>query len=203
MLFLSRRRASRSRAARAAADERQRLAREIHDGLAQELAFISLHARRLAGQGIDTADELAGAAERALAESRELIATMRSPAPEDLGGEITKTARALAERHGARLDLDVDPEFRADPETGRHLLRILAEALSNGLVHGRARSVTVQLSPAGLRVSDDGVGFDREADRPRDRFGLISMRERAREIGGELVLRSGPGAGTQVEVVLP
>jgi signal transduction histidine kinase len=207
MVLLARWRASRSRAAaRATADERRRLAREIHDGLAQELAFISLHARRLARQGIDAADELAGAAERALAESRDLITRLRSPAPEDLSAEITDTAQALVGRHGAALSLDVDPAFRADPETGGHLLRILGEAMSNSLVHGRARTVAVELSAGTrrvLRITDDGIGFEPEADRPRKHFGLESMRERAREIGGELVLRSRRDAGTQVEVVLP
>lgn len=204
MGFAARWTALRSRAsARGAAAERQRLARELHDGLAQELAFISLQVRRLADQGVDGADELTGAAVRALAESRELVTALRSPAAEDLNGEIARTAHRLADRHGATLDLDMDPGFRPDAKTGWHLLRILAEALSNGLVHGRARNVAIELSASRLRVVDDGVGFETEADRPGQRFGVVGMRERAREIGADLLLRSQPGHGTEVVVVLP
>jgi signal transduction histidine kinase len=190
-------------AVRAAAAERERLAREIHDGLAQELAFISLQARRLADQDVDGADQLIGAAVRALAESRQLITTLRSSTAEDLSGEIARTAHMLADRHGATLELDVDPAFRPDAKIGRHLQRILAEALSNGLVHGRARNVAIELSASRLRVADDGVGFETEVDRPRERFGVVGMRERAQEIGGDFLLRSHPGHGTEVIVVLP
>jgi signal transduction histidine kinase len=187
--------------------ERHSVAREIHDGLAQELAFIAQQTRALAGDGVEGANELAESAERALAESRRLITTLRAPTTAsesgDLSDEILETAEALTQRHGATLSLDVDPDFRTDPRTGRHLLRILAEALSNGLVHGRARNVAVELSAERLRVADDGVGFEAEAHRPRERFGLVGMRERAREIGAEFLLRSKPGNGTEVEVVLP
>jgi signal transduction histidine kinase len=204
LLFMA---GTRARSARliagAAARERRRLARELHDGLAQELAFISMQARHAAQNGSDeTLDEIADAADRALNESRGLITRLRSSGDE-LAMEIAGTAEALAERHGATLSLDVASDFRADPETGRHLLRILAEALSNSFVHGRARNVAVELSQARLKVADDGIGFEAEANRPSEHFGLMSMRERAREIGAELVLRSHPGAGTQVEVVLP
>jgi signal transduction histidine kinase len=190
----------------AAAQERQRLARELHDGLTQELAFISLQARQLSqGRGDETLDHLADAAGRALGESRELISALRSPRDERWGIEIANTAQRLAKRHGVMLRLDVDPRFMADPETGRHLLRILREALSNSFVHGRPNTVTVKLEGgerARLRVSDDGAGFEPGATRGGG-FGLESMRERAREVGADLLLRSHPGAGTEVEVVFP
>jgi NarL family two-component system sensor histidine kinase LiaS len=147
---------------------------------------------------------MADAAERALGESRELVSKLRSRGDDWLHTAIAKTAERLAERHGARLRLEVSPEVSVHPETGRHLLRILGEALSNSLVHGRARAVTVQLlagEGVRLRVTDDGIGFDPKGARS-DHFGLTNMRERAREIGADLLLRSQPGTGTQVEVVL-
>lgn len=194
-------------AAEAAAEERQRLAREIHDGLAQELAFVSMQARQLACQsGDETIGHVADAAERALGESRELISALRSPGGRPLGPEIVETSERLAERHGATLEVDIDPRFRADPNTGAHLLRILREALSNSLVHGGAGVVTVQLlggDRARLRIADDGIGFDPGAIRDGSHFGITSMRERAGEIGADLLLRSHPGTGTELEVVFP
>jgi signal transduction histidine kinase len=193
-------------AVEAASQERRRLAREIHDGLAQELAFISMQARGLASRGSDEMlDQLADAAERALGESRELISTRHSQGAASLATAVTETAGRLAERHGARLELDVDPELRVAPDTGRQLMRILREAVSNSLVHGQARVLTVELADRDgvrLRVADDGTGFDPTANRRGDQFGLTSMRERARELGGRLLLRTHPGAGTEVEVVL-
>jgi signal transduction histidine kinase len=194
----------------AARAERRRIAREIHDGLAQELAFVALQTRRMARAGCDEEVlELTDAAERAVAEARALITGLRSTGEEqveEVGPAIARTARRLARRHGAKLELDVPRGIRMKRAAGTHLVRIVGEALSNSLTHGQARSVSVQLLDRnGLRlcVADDGRGFDPASEPPPKHFGLKSMRERAAEIGAELWLRSRPGAGTEIEVVLP
>ena len=85
------------------------------------------------------------------------------------------------------------------------LVRIACEAVSNAARHGQAQLVRVELQNGRhvrFRVVDDGVGFDPSIPRP-GHFGLVSMRERAQAVGGSFRVRSAPGAGTEVEVVLP
>jgi signal transduction histidine kinase len=197
------------RAAHAALAERKRIARELHDGLAQELAFIALQSRRLAEKSADHgAAELADAADRALAESRSVIESLNEVADGSVARTLARTAERLAHRSGAKVELALDPRVEARPEMRHGLLRILQEAMSNGLRHGKADRFAVELScDAGLRlrVADNGAGFDasRAPSTTATSFGLAGMSERARELGGELVVQSRPGAGTAVEVVLP
>jgi signal transduction histidine kinase len=106
------------------------------------------------------------------------------------------------------LELELDDEVDADPETRRELLRILGEAISNATHHGKASKIYIRLSsePAlRLAIADDGCGFDAGGGAPPSNggFGLTSMRERAEALGGELRVHSRQGEGTEVEVVLP
>jgi signal transduction histidine kinase len=196
-------------AAAVARNERRRLARELHDGLAQELAFIALQTRLLAATSADpVAVELAEAAERALAESRGLIESLGTQETGPIRGALAQTARRLARRSGAKVELDLDPRVETRPEARHSLVRILQEAMANGLRHGRADEFEIQLScESGLRfrVADNGTGFDvsRSGTGSSTSFGLVSMQERARELGGDLEVRSRLGLGTAVEVVLP
>jgi signal transduction histidine kinase len=183
--------------------------RELHDGLAQELAFIALQSRHLADTSKEPrAVELADAAQRALGEVRELIGSAATPEPGAIRGALARTAKRIARRCGAKVELDLDPRVEARPEARQDLLRILQEAMSNGARHGDADEFAVKLScDSGLRleIADNGTGFD--TSRPRNgsstRFGLVSMQERARELGGDLKVQSGPGAGTAVELLVP
>jgi signal transduction histidine kinase len=199
------RRRARARAETALARERRRLARELHDGVAQELAFIRRRAGRLAE--LPDGREILSAAERALAESRRAIEALVPPAEEPLGMAL--------ERHGARLaaecDLEVQVNVRVQtelkPEVRAEILRIVAEAVRNAAHHGGARHVRVELggSPLHVRVIDDGCGFrDGSASGLGVAgYGLIAMRERAEQVGGQLNVESVRGAGTLVQVVLP
>jgi signal transduction histidine kinase len=183
----------------AVAEERRRVARELHDGLAQELAYIRSRAAR--GD-----PELGAAAARALDESRRAITVLTRPEVDPLHAAVAQTAEELALRLGFTVRLDVSDKPRLEPAAQEEVLRILREALTNAARHGRARVVTVTLENGRarrLRIEDDGVGFDPAAPGREGGFGLVSMRERASALGGELRVRSGPGAGTTVEVYLP
>jgi signal transduction histidine kinase len=191
-------------------EERRRIARDLHDGLAQDLAFITSQARALA-RAADVPprlEDIASAAERALDDSRAAIAALTRPLDEPLDQALARSAHAIADRCGIRVELDLAPGVDAPPAVREALARIVREATSNAVRHGEASGVTVRLARGDelrLTISDDGAGFD--PARPRRRagggFGLISMRERTEALGGRFSVQSRPGAGTRVEVVLP
>jgi len=182
--------------------ERRRIARDLHDGLAQELAFISMQAHRLAvAQQDDRARDIAEAAARAVEESRQVIAELARSADEPFETQLEEVTRRLAARGGATLHADVDAGVSVNPEHRGDLLRIAGEAVNNGVRHGRATHIELGLREddgVRLTVADNGVGF--ASDVSRRGFGLISMRERAEAIGGELRVRSEPGGGAHIEV---
>jgi signal transduction histidine kinase len=191
----------------AASGERRRIARDLHDGLAQELAFIVGQTRSL----VDASGEegpfanIAAAAERALDESRSAIAALSRNVDDPLDVALAQAAEDVAGRTGAHIRFELTPGIHVAPDVREDLARIVREAVSNAARHGEARNVTVALSNTNgiqVRVSDDGKGFDPGAPRRRG-FGLTSMRERAEQRGGTIDIRSNPGDGTEVEVQLP
>jgi signal transduction histidine kinase len=185
--------------------ERLRMARELHDGLAQELAFVVTECGRL---GLDPGRrDIARAAQSAFAESRRAILALRRPVAPSLAEELEQVARHAADRAQLRLDLRLAVGIHLPPASRVELSRIVHEAIANVARHAGATSVCVELSAdhgTRLAVSDDGVGFDpsrSEAGRPG--FGVLGMRERVRALGGELRIVSRPQRGTRVEVLLP
>jgi signal transduction histidine kinase len=194
----------RSRAEKAVLEERRRLARDLHDGVAQELGFIATRAQELAASRDGEAQRIAAAAERGLDEARRAIAALTRAVDEPLDVALAQAAEEVAGRAGARVRLSLDPAADVPATTREALLRIVREAVTNATRHGGAGSISVELTNGdglSLRIADDGVGFDPK--RPSVGFGLISMRDRARALGGELRVVSSPGHGTEVEVVLP
>lgn len=188
----------------AVSDERRRLARELHDGLAQELAYISSETRRMAEH--PSGRHLARAAERALEESRTAILALSRPPDEPLERTIAIAARSVGDRAGVDVVVAVRPGLEADPQVRQALLRILREAMTNAVRHGRADAIHVSVdgpSPLVMAVADNGAGFDLAAPRPADSFGLQTMRDRAENLGGGLSVESEPGHGTTVAVVVP
>jgi signal transduction histidine kinase len=190
----------------AALGERRRIARDLHDGLAQELAFIVGQTRALVERAGDagTFDQIAAAAERALDESRTAIAALSRNVDDPLDVALAQAAEDVAARTGAHIRFELVPGIQVAPDVREDLARIVREAVSNAARHGEASNVTVALSNTnGIRVSvsDDGKGFDPDAPRKRG-FGLTSMRERAEMRGASVVVTSQLGAGTCVEVVL-
>ncbi|MER8184208.1 sensor histidine kinase [Kitasatospora sp. NPDC094015] len=193
--------------------ERQRLAREIHDTLAQGLSSIVLLARA-AGSALP-ADPAAAAgrihevgltASANLAEARRFVHALTPPALDD--ATLTEALRRLAQGAGADFHLDGEPHpLPVEAEVA--LLRLTQEALGNAVRHAGAGRIAVTLAylddEVTLDVFDDGVGFDPQA-RPggeRRTFGLHGMRERIADLGGSLTVESAPGEGTAVAAALP
>ena len=194
------------RAATSAAilEERTRIARDLHDGLAQDLAYVSMQAQRMP-DGDGRAGRIVEAAQGALAQSRSVIANLRLT-DVALGEAATTVARTLASRHDIDLTLKIDESVEVPEDKRDDLLRIMSEAIVNAVRHGEASHLEVELARLPhrglrLRVSDDGRGFAVDG-REHLGFGLRGMRERVERLGGELDLSSSPDDGTVVEVVL-
>ena len=189
-------------------EERRRLARELHDGLAQELAFVATQARGLRDQSTNRRAQLiAGAAERALDESRRAIAALTRRLDEPIEVALGQTVEEVAGRFDTRVRLDVVRGVSVSPSTREALLRIAREAVTNAGRHGGAHSVVVTLlngDGVTMRISDDGSGFEEADVDPRSgHFGLVSMRERAEALGGSVTVARRQPHGTTVEVHLP
>jgi signal transduction histidine kinase len=189
-------------------EERRRVARDIHDGVAQELAFIASQMPEVAVSAGNrpVAEEIMESVQRALDETRGAISALGRPVHEPFDRRIAAAAEEIAGRLGADLRLDLDQGVAVPPAWEEALPRILREAVSNAVRHGRASTVTVHLhngDKVALRVEDDGLGFDVAKPTSEGSFGLIGMRDRAESLGGAFSLRSEPGRGTSVEVRLP
>ena len=190
-------------------EERRRIAREIHDGMAQDLAFIAQQAGALAGRdGAPPAlADIETAARRALDESRSAIAALVRPTDEPLADALGRVAAEAAGRLGATVETRATPGVELSVPAREAVLRIVGEAVTNAARHGRARGIRVQLADRPnlqVRVMDDGVGFDpRSVRKGPGRHGIVSMRERAELVGARLRVESGLGQGTQVVVDLP
>jgi signal transduction histidine kinase len=187
----------RERGEMAVLEERRRLAREFHDGLAQELAFI-------AGRAQASDPMLAAAAQRALDESRSAIAALTRPLDAPLASLVAQAAEEVALRAGRRVVLELDPDADVPGEAREAIVRVAREAIVNAFRHADAETVRVRLTAGDsvrLVVTDDGAGFD--GDAVSAGFGLTSMRERVAAIGGRFGIDTAPGTGTRVEVALP
>jgi signal transduction histidine kinase len=189
-------------------EDRRRIARDLHDGLAQELAFIASKAMssQLTEGRPQAIRQLADAADRALDEARRAIVIL-SEAPESLHVAISQTAEDLAARHGMVARLQVSDDIVLSGDVTENLLRIVREAITNAARHGHASTISLTLARDGdvvrLLVSDDGQGFCEEQQRAPRGYGLTFMEERCASIGGSLDLTSRPGDGVRVEVRLP
>jgi signal transduction histidine kinase len=196
--------------------ERNRLALELHDVVSQKLFSVMLTAEA-AGTQLDRnppaareqLDRVRVLAREALDELRSLILGLRPPELErdGLEGTVRKEAEMLGRVHGVEVEVDTDGTVGGDGDVGERelaVLRIVHEALQNAVRHARPKRIVVRLDRSGVEVRDDGVGFEPERAELRSRhLGLTSMEERAQELGGELEIRSAPGAGTTVRLKVP
>jgi len=198
--------------ARATADERARLAREIHDGMSQELWFAKLKQARLTAMELPDearglASEVADALESALAEARQAILALRPAEGASFAEVLQRFVADFSDRFGIQAECSCDPS--ADDLPARvqaELLRIAQEALTNSRKHADPTLVRVgvgrQDGALRLTVTDNGRGFDPGAGAGSG-YGLRSMHERAELIGARLTIDSGIQDGTRVTVDLP
>ena len=191
--------------AAAVLEDRRRMARDLHDGLAQELAYISRNLDLVTEEaGGDAAERLRPAVERAQVELRAAINALAPPMNQAVEVALAEATSEIAERFRIDLKLDIVPGVQLPPRRAEALIRIACEAVANAAQHSGAESVTLHLvrdgSLARLRVADRGCGFD--TSDPGSGFGLIAMRERARSVGGELRICSAPGRGSEVDAVV-
>lgn len=198
-------------------EERERLAHDLHDSVTQSLYSLTLLAE--AGRRLIRAAELERAedylvrlgetAQHTLKEIRLLVYKLRPPALEQEGlvGAIQQRLGAVERRAGVKAHLLADDVGRLPAPCEDGLYRIAQEALNNALKHAAAGSVTVRIrvaeGRAEIEIVDDGRGFDLSSKSQQDGVGLISMRERARKLGGSLHMVSAPGQGTCVSVSVP
>lgn len=192
---------------RAVADERARVARDIHDGLAQYLFAISTQVSMLeSGAPLDEVlPRLKRAATSAQQEARFAVLALSSAGGSArFDSALRRYVDVLTADGELDVDVDVDPQVRLAPDEQIEVFRIVQEGLGNARRHAGARQVEVSIAQrTGRRVvlvADDGVGFA-EAEVPTGQ-GIANMRLRAQAIEGELTLRTGIGRGTAIEVVL-
>jgi signal transduction histidine kinase len=193
---------------RAVAEERARVAREIHDGLAQYLFALSTHAQMLeSGTPVEeVVSKLKEAAALAQQEARFAILALSSAsgtAPFDAA--LRRYVEFLTADGKLEVELEIDPAIRLAPDEQIEIFRIVQEGLGNVRRHANATRAEVLIGqrPYGERfvaISDDGDGFDGEGTTAGQ--GLRNMRKRAESIDGGFSLRSAPGTGTALEVVL-
>lgn len=193
-------------------DDRRRLARELHDGVIQELAYIRSESHLIpadAAAGIVSAEltaaRIIAACDRALDETRAAVQALGHAGDEPLGFMLHRAAREMAERYTVRLEVDLDDSISASQDQKHALMRITREAVSNAVRHGKAERVLLRLGlddgRRHLTIRDDGQGFDVAATIARNAgYGLVSMRERARALPGSLNVAAESGQGSVVTV---
>ncbi|MVN85417.1 histidine kinase [Deinococcus sp. HMF7620] len=201
--------------ARAGEQERARLARELHDSVAQALYGITLGAKtaratleRDPAKTRQSLDYTIRLAEGGVSEMKALLFSLRPDALEEGGliAALTQHAHALEARHGLTVHADLRAEPDLDPDAQAAAYRVMQEALHNVVKHARAHTVWLGVAQEGrwvtLSVRDDGRGFDPQAQ-GRGTLGQRSMRERAAGAGGYLQVTSEPGQGSVVTLTLP
>jgi signal transduction histidine kinase len=200
---------------RAALATRADLAREVHDGLAQELWFAKLKAGRLVqvaglnGEARSLASEVGAAVDRALADARAALTAIRTGLDEEPGeaADLEGPPERRYERGDLQATLSADPDLPALPaHAATAILRIVMEAITNAQKHSGATTIRIMAETSDgefvLSVADDGHGFD-PGSVDALTFGLRGMRERASGLGGRLEIISADGKGTTVRVRVP
>jgi signal transduction histidine kinase len=195
-------------------EERQRLARELHDSVTQALYGVTLYAEaaaRLLSVGdakmaSEHLREVRQTAQEALREMRLLIFELRPPVLEQEGlvAALETRLQAVEGRSGLETDFIIEGDIRLPTDVEEGLYRIAQEALNNALKHAQAKCIAVKLRQGAqavtLEVNDDGIGFDPSTAREQRGLGLPGMEERATGLGGRLAVNSRPGEGTSVKV---
>jgi signal transduction histidine kinase len=196
--------------------EKSRIARELHDELAQTLTALKMDTiwmRDHMPAGDDTAQQklaqMLAMLDSAVASVRRIAADLRPLVLDDLGlvPAIEWLVQGFTQRTGVPCRLEADESLELQEPHATGVFRIVQESLNNVAKHARASQVAVELQPQGdhllLRVRDDGMGFRPGAPRRPQSLGLVGLRERAALLRGEVKVDSSPGGGTCVEARIP
>jgi signal transduction histidine kinase len=198
-------------------EERQRLARDLHDSVTQSLYSVTLFVQALRSSlrvGNRTlmqqyADKLSETAQQALKEMRWLVYELRPALVEELGlvEAVRRRLEMVERRAGVGVEFSAGEIGELDAELESAVYQIAQEALTNTLKHAAATFISVQMGLAGpdlyLEIADDGKGFDLAAVQDDAGIGLASMRERAGRLGGSLAITSKPGRGARIRLTVP
>jgi signal transduction histidine kinase len=201
----------------AVAEERVRIAHELHDGTAQVLAYVGVKAQTVreflrTGRTAEAEahlEELRAAAHNLQVETREAILSLRTKVGPDepFAAALRHFVEHWQDQSGTPSDIVAEEDLQLEPEIKLQMLRILQEALANVRKHARASRARVELRRGegniAMIVEDDGVGFSTGEPLSPGHFGLSTMRERAARIGALLVIDTRPGGGTRLRVQLP
>ncbi|MEK3882040.1 sensor histidine kinase [Paenibacillus sp. PL2-23] len=196
-------------------EERQRLARELHDAVSQQLFAISMTATAVsrtierdwerAKRQVQLIEEMAAVAQ---SEMRALLLHLRPVHLEgkSLGQALAALVEELKQKVPMNIALEVDESIVLLPKAEDHLFRIAQEALSNTLRHSKADSMRIRLyrldNNVHMTLQDSGIGFDLESKKATS-YGLLTMEERVNELGGSLRMLSQPGDGTTIHLWVP
>lgn len=197
----------RDRAQLAVLDERRRIARDLHDGVLQELSFIrgQVSAFERVEPTPSTIAFVSEAAARALTESRRAVEALSDDRLDALDLLVRRTVSEVADRAGLATRFDLVPTPRLEATASREVQRIVREATTNVVRHAEASILTVSLrrrdGQVRIVLTDDGVGFDPAA--PSKGFGRRSMSERAGLVGGRVTIEPGSDGGTRVVLEVP
>jgi len=197
-------------------DERTRLAREIHDGLAQTLAFLKIEAARMQSYftkgEFDTIAQILQACYQTLSDAyldaRQAIDNLRQVPDDSLTDWLKSTATDFEALTGLQVDVSSgELEHIFSPSVQAQLMRIVQEALTNIRKHAESSSVVISALERErniiVEVKDDGCGFSPVETQPASQYGLRSMRERAESIGADFQIISAPGMGTTMRLRIP
>ncbi len=200
----------------ATSQERNRLARELHDTLAHTLSGLSIQLETIKAywdtdqrMALSILDRCLEAAHSGLEETRRALKALRASPLDDLG--LARAIRTMVEDTAARANLTIDLSIMdrvpsLSPDVEQCIYRVAQEAVTNVAKHANAKNLTVKLEfiedKVMLIVRDDGVGFDVEKNDKTNYFGLKGMRERTQLVGGELNITSKAGEGTTIKLVI-
>ncbi|MEW5829369.1 MAG: GAF domain-containing sensor histidine kinase [Chloroflexota bacterium] len=200
----------------AVVEERARLAREIHDGMAQTLAFLKIEAQRMqsyASQGdVNRLNETLESCYRTISDAyldaRLAIDNLRCAPGDDFVAWLRQTAADFEADYGVAVDVSGINQVRnLQPHIQAQVMRVVQESLSNIRKHAHPRLVRLAISECdhglSLEIADDGIGFSPDDTQPASRHGLRGMRERAELLGADFQVTSKPGEGTTIHLHLP
>lgn len=198
-------------------EERRRISGELHDGIAQTVAYLNLRMHRgldLWREGrLDEAEGNFAAISLALLDAYEEIRMavddlrLYPGDGEQAGSFLRRMAAAFASREGVQILVDMRSDLHVPPEILAQVTRVFQEALHNAVVHGKASRIDLGVVGRGrtleFTIADNGIGFDPKRISVHSHYGLAVMRERVEELGGSFQLESQVGSGTSISVTLP